>query len=75
MMPFYGSDKCYPLFEQGPCIDDEWFVLNSAINRTLLPYAHCEKSLDCEVFALKDDYGGKNILSVKFPHWNFSLIL
>ena len=66
MMPLYGSEKCYPLFEQGPCDDGKWFVLNSEINGTLLPYAHCEKALDCEVFALKSDYAGKNTLSAKF---------
>ena len=62
MMPQYDSEKCYPLFEQGPCKDGEWFVLNSAINGTLLPYAHCEKTLSCDVFTLTADYEGKNIL-------------
>jgi len=58
MMPLYGTDNCYPLFEQGPCDSGEWFVLNSAINGTLLPYAHCEKTPDCDVFTLKTAFEG-----------------
>ena len=70
MMPLYGSEKCYPLFEQGPCDDGEWFVLNSANNGTLLPYAHCEKALDCQFFVLKHDFEGKNGLCIVYqlPH-------
>ena len=66
MMPLNGSGKCYPLFEQGPCNHGEWFVLNSANNVTLLPYAQCEKILDCDVFTLKEDFEGKNILCANF---------
>ena len=65
-MPLYGSGSCYSLFEQGPCNDGEWFVLNSAINGTFLPYAHCEKTLSCDVFTLTADYEGKNILCTTF---------
>ena len=68
MMPLNGSGKCYPLFEQGPCTDGEWFVLNSAINDTLLPYALCEKALDCNVFTLRSDYEGKNIFYANLPN-------
>ena len=65
-MPLYGNGDCYSLFEQGPCNDGEWFVLNSAINGTLLPYAHCEKTLSCDVFTMTTDYEGKNILCTTF---------
>ena len=68
MMPLNGSGKCYPLFEQGPCMDGEWFVLNSAINGSLLPYALCEKTLDCNVFTLRSDYEGKNIFYANLPN-------
>ena len=53
MMPYYGSEECYPLFEQGPCEENEWFVLDSTLNDTILPYAHCEKALECELFTLE----------------------
>ena len=52
MMPQYGSDECCFLFEQGPCEENEWFVLDSALNNTVLPY-YCEKALDCELFTLE----------------------
>ena len=69
MMPLFGSDtlsgqpplgseRCYPLFEQGPCGDGQWFVLNSALDRTLLPKAHCEKAPDCSVYVLKTEFEG-----------------
>ena len=75
-MPLYGNGDCYSLFEQGPCNDGEWFVLNSAINGTFLPYAHCEKTLSCDVFTLTADYEGKNILTVYyFPYLKLCLIL
>ena len=72
-MPLNGSGKCYPLFEQGPCMDGEWFVLNSAINGSLLPYALCEKALDCIglgpiVFTLRSDFEGKNIFYANLPN-------
>lgn len=43
-MPFYDAKTdeywCHTLLEQGPCLDDEWFVANkSAIN----PLAECQK--------------------------------
>ena len=60
-MPLYRNGDCYSLFEQGPCSDGEWFVLNSAINGTLLPYAHCEKTLSCDVFTMTADYEGKKL--------------
>ena len=65
-MPLYGNGDCYSLFEQGPCNDGEWFVLNSAINGTFLPYAHCEKTLSCDFFTLTAEYEGKNILCNTF---------
>ena len=65
-MPLYGNGSCYSLFERGPCKDGEWFVLNSTINGTFLPYAHCEKTLSCDVFTLTADYEGKNILYTTF---------
>ena len=68
MMPFYGSEKCYPLFEQGPCNDGKWFVLNSSNNVTLLPYAQCENVLDCDAFTLKEDFEGKNMLCANFQY-------
>ena len=68
MMPLNGSGKCYPLFEQGPCNYGEWFVLKSANNVTLLPYAQCENVLDCDVFTLKEDFEGKNILCANFRY-------
>jgi len=58
MMPYYGSEECYPLIEQGPCAENEWFVLNSKLNDTVLPYAHCETALDCELFTLKNEHEG-----------------
>ena len=64
VMPQYDSGKCYPLFEQGPCNDGEWFVLNSGsieINGRLLPYPHCEKATYCDG-ELYTNYEGKNIL-------------
>ena len=71
MMPLYDSEKCYSLFEQGPCNDGEWFVLNSAIDGTLLPYAKCEKVLDCDVFTLEEDFEGKNIFCANFLIGNY----
>ena len=71
MMPLQKYYKCYPLFEQGPCNDGEWFVLSSTVNDTLLPNAHCEKALNCDVFTLKSDYEGKHI----FCCANFFLVL
>ena len=68
MMPLNGSEKCYPLFEQGPCNHGEWFVLNSANNVTLLPYAQCENVLDCDAFTLKEDFEGKNMLCANFRY-------
>ena len=58
MMPYYGSEECYPLFEQGPCAENEWFVLDSKLNDTVLPYAHCETALDCEIFTLENEHEG-----------------
>jgi len=58
MMPYYGSEECYPLFEQGPCAENEWFVLDSKLKDTVLPYAHCETALDCEVFTLENEHEG-----------------
>ena len=58
MMPYYGSEECYPLFEQGPCAENEWFVLDSNLNDTVLPYAHCKKALDCELFTLENEHEG-----------------
>ena len=72
MMPLYDSGKCYPLFEQGPCNDGEWFVLNSVateINGRLLPYPHCEKVTYCDE-ELITDYEGKNIFFTNFLHGN-----
>merc|ERR1712008_109403 len=71
MMPFYGSEKCYPLFKQGPCNDGEWFVLNSAIDGTLLPYAQCENVLDCDVFTLKEDFEGPECIPCETADQNF----
>ena len=76
-MPLYDSEKCYPLFEQGPCNDGEWFVLNSLaieINGRLLPYPHCEKVTYCDG-ELKTDYEGKNIFFTNFPNENYNFIL
>ena len=28
MMPMYADENCYPLFEQGPCQESEWYVLS-----------------------------------------------
>ena len=73
MMPLYDSGKCYPLFEQGPCNDGEWFVLNSAaieINGRLLPYPHCEKVTYCDG-ELETDYEGKNIFFTNFLNGNY----
>ena len=58
MMPYYDSEECYPLFEQGPCAENEWFVLDSKLNDTVLPYAHCETALDCEIFTLENEHEG-----------------
>jgi len=66
MMPQYDSEKCYPLFEQGPCKDGDWFVLNSlafGINGRLLPYPHCEKATYCDG-ELETDYEGLDCLSL-----------
>ena len=67
-MPLYGNGDCYSLFEQGPCKDGEWFVLNSlafGINGRLLPYPHCEEATYCDG-ELQTDYEGKNILFANF---------
>ena len=77
MMPLYDSGKCYPLFEQGPCNDGEWFVLNSAaieINGRLLPYPHCEKVTYCDG-ELETDYEGKDILFTNYLNGNYIFIL
>ena len=58
MMPYYGSEECYPLFEQGPCGENEWFVLDSTLKDTVLPNAHCETALDCEIFTLENEHEG-----------------
>jgi hypothetical protein len=43
-MPFYdqnyGEFLCYPLLEQGPCKDGEWYILNENL---LQPVATCAK--------------------------------
>jgi len=73
MMPQYDSEKCYPLFEQGPCKDGEWFVLNSlafAINGRLLPYPHCEKATYCDG-ELETDYEGLDCLTLQFESTNY----
>ena len=69
MMPLFGSDtlsgqpplgseRCYPLFEQGPCGNGQWFILSS--DRTLLPKATCKKKPKCEtgVYVLETEYEG-----------------
>ena len=58
MMPYYDSEECYPLFEQGPCAENEWFVLDSKVKDTVLPIAHCETALDCELFTLENEHEG-----------------
>ena len=58
MMPYYGTEECYSLFEQGPCAENEWFVLDSKQKDTVLPYAHCEIALDCEIFTLENEHEG-----------------
>ena len=76
MMPQYDSEKCYPLFEQGPCKDGEWFVLNSLafeINGRLLPYPHCEEATYCDG-ELQTDYEGKNILFANFLNGHYVFI-
>ena len=75
-MPLYDSEKCYPLFEQGPCNDGEWFVLNSLtieINGRLLPYPHCEKATYCDG-ELQTDYEGKNKLFANLLDGNYVFI-
>ena len=77
MMPLYESGKCYPLFEQGPCNDGEWFVLNSVateINGRLLPYPHCEKVTYCDG-ELETNYEGKDILFTNYLNGNNIFIL
>ena len=62
MMPMYGSENCYPLFEQGPCKRDEWYVLshgNHSGIQNVLPSAHCEKQIDCDVFVLETEHEGR----------------
>ena len=73
MMPLYDSEKCYPLFEQGPCNDGEWFVLNSLaieINGRLLPDPHCEEVIYCNG-ELETDYERKNIFYTNFLNGNY----
>ena len=55
-LPPLGSERCYPLFEQGPCANGQWFVLNS--DRTHLPKAHCKKKPNCDLYVLETEYEG-----------------
>merc|ERR1712129_115760 len=44
---------------------------NSAIDGTLLPYAKCEKVLDCDVFTLKEDFEGPECIPCETTDQNF----
>merc|ERR1712210_170561 len=57
-----GSERCYPLFEQGPCGDGHWFVLDS--DKTFLPKAHCKKKPNCDVYVLETEYEGPECIPV-----------
>jgi len=76
MMPLFGSDtlhgfpplgseRCYPLFEQGPCGDGHWFVLDS--DKTFLPKAHCKKKPNCDVYVLETEYEGPECIPCELP--------
>ena len=55
-LPPLGSERCYPLFEKGPCGDGYWFILDS--DRTSLPKAHCKRKPNCDVYVLETEYEG-----------------